>query len=53
MSFSTGNYLILIQTFEGDVKESKSMPFEMKTRINGQIGDNNGYMLKSINFKVA
>ena len=44
------NYTVLIKTFKEDIEETKSMPFEMKTRINGQIGDNNGYMLKFSSF---
>ena len=43
------NYLLLIKTFKEDLEQTKSMPFEMKTRINGQIGDN-GYMFKFSSF---
>ena len=43
------NYTMLIKTFQQDLEETKSMPFEMKTRIKGQIGDN-GYMFKFSSF---
>ena len=40
---------MLIKTFQQDLEETKSMPFEMKTRIKGQIGDS-GYMFKFSSF---